>query len=369
MPSEILIHAGAGETRAALVTGGRLEAYAAASLLGPRAARRGDIYLGRVVKMVDAIEAAFVEIGHGQPGFLARKDVLRGIRLHEGAALPVTVIREAMGEKGARLSAKVSAALPAGARPPALLTPGPDLAERVVRDWAGKDTPVAIDDARAAAALRSVFPGHVIERVREDLFARHDLEDQIAGLMVPRVMLPSGGFLTIEKTRALTAIDIDSGGFQAAGGRTETARAVNREAAREAGRQIRLRGIGGVIAIDFIQTDDLPVAILRESLGDAVPVEIVPVPALCLVTVARKHEGPSPVTGDAAEMTARAVLRQLERSARAAPGRRLTVRAAPRVTALLDGAAVRAGLDRRGVGPVDYVAEAGREGDFDVATG
>jgi len=104
---------------------------------------------------------------------------------------------------------------------------------------------------------------------------------------------------------------------------------------------------------------------LRDSLGE--PVEIAPVTALGLVTLARRHGGAAP--GAAVDATARAVLRQVERSARAAPGRILTVRAAPAVTALLAGAAVRAGLDRRGVGQVHYAAEPGRGGDFDVATG
>jgi ribonuclease G len=224
---------------------------------------------------------------------------------------------------------------------------------------------ILIDDGRAAAAARAGFPRLRITQCGADLFDA--IEEQVAALAAPRVMLPSGGFLTIERTRALTAIDVDSGAFQAAGGRAETARRINREAAAEAGRQIRLRGLGGIIVIDFIQTDETPVLaeMLRDSLGE--PAEIAPVPALSLVTLARRHKGVAPAT--VFDAAARAALRQVERSARAAPGRLLTVRAAPEVTALLAGAAVRAGLDRRGVGQVHYAAEPGRGGDFDVATG
>jgi hypothetical protein len=363
MPREIWINAGAGETRAALLKDGVLDGYLAGSLLGPRGARLGDIYLGRAAKVMAALEAAFVEIGAERPGFLPLREV--GGTLQEGAALAVVVTREAAGEKGARLSAKVAAAPPPGARPPMLLQPGPDVMARAIGAWADAQTEILIDDGRAAAAARAAFPQLRIAQSGADLFDA--IEEQLAGLAAPRVMLPSGGFLTIERTRALTAIDVDSGGFQAAGGRAETARRINREAAREAGRQIRLRGLGGIMVIDFIQTDELLAlaGMLRDSLGE--PVEIAPVPALGLVTLARRHEALAAGTGfDAA---ARAVLRQIERSARAAPGRLLTVRAAPEVTALLAGAAVRAGLDRRGVGQVHYAAEVGRGGDFDVATG
>jgi Ribonuclease G/E len=363
MPSEILVNAGAGETRAAWVVDGVLEGYAARSLLGPRGAAIGDIYLGRVLKVMDAVEAAFVEIGHDRPGFLALKDA-KGARLHEGMALAVAVTREASGDKGPRLAA-VAHAAPPGARPPLLLQEGPGIAARAIAAWADEDTLILVDDARAAAALGAA--GHAVTHRAGDLF--EPIAEQVAALAAPRVALPCGGFLTIEKTRALTAMDVDSGGFRAAGGRAETARIVNREAAREAGRQIRLRGIGGIVVVDFIQAEELPVALLRESLGADVPVEIVPVPALGLVTLARRHGALGHGGGTAADAVAQAVLRQLERSARAAPGRPLTVRAAPAVTALLAGAAVRAGLDRRGVGQVAFVAEAGRGGDFDVATG
>jgi ribonuclease G len=66
------------------------------------------------------------------------------------------------------------------------------------------------------------------------------------------VALPSGGWITIEATEALTAIDVNSGSYIASGGLEETSLKINLEAAEAIGRQLRLRGIGGLIVIDFI---------------------------------------------------------------------------------------------------------------------
>ena len=88
------------------------------------------------------------------------------------------------------------------------------------------------------------------------LFDLYDLEDEIDKLTSPRVPLPSGGWITIEGTEALTAVDVNSGSFTASTGLEETSAKVNLEAADEIGRQVRLRGIGGLIVVDFIHLDD-----------------------------------------------------------------------------------------------------------------
>src|SRR5204862_1103330 len=88
------------------------------------------------------------------------------------------------------------------------------------------------------------------------LFDRYDLEDEIEQLTEPRVPLPSGGWITIEGTEALTAIDVNSGSFTEATGLEEISLKVNLEAAHEIGRQLCLRGIGGLVVIDFIHLNE-----------------------------------------------------------------------------------------------------------------
>jgi ribonuclease G len=357
MASELLINLGAGETRAALVEDGVLQAYAAQPTTGSEA-RAGDIHIGRVTRVMAAMHAAFVDIGRDRDGFLSLRDAPA---LHEGMALAVQVTRPAMGEKGAKLTARVTLAPELEARakmakPPAMLAEGPSMAEQAVRDW--KADHVFTDDARAAQRLKA-------ELAKDDLFLRHDLEEQVAALYRPRVALACGGWITVEKTEGLTAIDVNSGGFTASGGRAETARVVNLEAAAEAGRQIRLRGIGGLIVLDFIQTEqgEAVTAALQGALArDPAHSDILAMNSLGIVCIARQRLAmPLPPRDVAAE-----ILRAVERSARAAPGREVTVRAAPEITAWLDRPEIRAGLDRRGAGRVRYISEVRR--DFDVGT-
>ncbi len=359
MASELLINMGAGEIRAALVEDGVLQAYATEPVAGGEA-RTGTIYMGRVTRVMAAMHAAFVDIGQERDGFLSLRDAPV---LHEGMALAVQVTRPAMGEKGAKLTARVTLtpelqARAKMAKPPALLAEGPDLAQQVLRDW--KVDQVFTDDARTAQRLK-------IELAKDDLFLRHDLEDQVAALYRPRVALTCGGWITVEKTEGLTAIDVNSGSFVASGGRAETARVVNLEAAAQAGRQIRLRGIGGLIVLDFIQTDagESVTTGLRDALArDPARNEILPMNSLGIVCIARQRlAAPLPARDMAGE-----ILRGVERSARAAPGREVTVRAALEVTARLDRPEIRAGLDRRGVGRVRYISEARGREDYDVGT-
>jgi len=91
---------------------------------------------------------------------------------------------------------------------------------------------------------------------RKPLFEHYGIEDEIDSLSSPRVALPSGGWITIEATEALTAIDVNSGSYIEAVGLEETSLKVNLEAAEAIGRQLRLRGIGGLIVIDFIHLSE-----------------------------------------------------------------------------------------------------------------
>ncbi|HVV27803.1 MAG TPA: ribonuclease E/G [Rhizomicrobium sp.] len=365
MASEILVNVGAVEIRAALIEDGVLEAYAAEPVFGGDA-RVGDIYLGRVTRVVPALQAAFVAIGKARDGFLSLRDAPAA--LHEGEAVAVRVTRQAEGEKGARLTARVALtseqqARRRGARPPALLQAAPGPVEQALRDW--KADMIVTDDARWAARL-------TIELAKDDLFLRHDLEEQIVLLRQRRVPLASGGWIVIEKTEGLTAIDVNSGSFAASGGREETARLVNMEAAHEAARQIRLRGTGGLIVMDFIQmaqgADAVTEALCASLARHPAAVDVLPMNSLGVACMARQHVAAPFPDGSSVEAVAFDIVRAVERASRAAPGREITVRAAPQLVDWLAWPEVRGGLDRRGVGRVRYLAEMTRREDFDVST-
>ncbi len=385
MARELLINAGAGETRVALVEQGRLEGFWAEPAIGAPSGRLGEIWLARVVKVVPAMQAAFIDLGLERDGFLSLRDAPA---LQEGQVLGVEITREADGAKGPKLTARTSLPPDMEARrgsaiPPLRLRAGPGAIEQALKS-VPPGTPVFIDDARAAQAARRAFAHLPVTLAQEDLFARHDLEEQVAQLFQARVALPGGGWITIQPTEGMTAVDVNSGGFSASGGREETARAVNLEAAREIGRQLRLRDTGGLIVVDFIQMAEsrAVIAVLEQALNRYGPDDsrISPMADFGIVAIARRRRtaalavrrtcrccgGRGHVA--AVQTQALAILRQVERSARAAPGHEIVVRAGAGVGEWLAAhqTQVRAGLDRRGVGRVRYVSEE-RE-DFDVST-
>ena len=188
------------------------------------------------------------------------------------------------------------------------------------------------------------------------LFDAYDLEEEIDRLIEPAVPLPSGGWITIEGTEALTAIDVNSGSFTASTGLEETSLKVNLEAADEIGRQLRLRGIGGLIVVDFIHLSDpgnieKVLDVLAASLAkDRTPTQISPMSEFGLVEITRKRirdplvklmtECCRPCHGHGRTRTrdsvALEVLRRIEREAAAAPGKPILVRAAPEVVHWLE---------------------------------
>ena len=188
------------------------------------------------------------------------------------------------------------------ARPPATLYRDLGPIERAMRDVVRGDVArVLIDDAGAAEAARAycrkAMPGAEarIELAPRGLYDRYGLEEEIARLSQPRVALPSGGWITIEATEALTAVDVNSGSFTQSGGLEETSLTTNLEAAAEIGRQIRLRGIGGLIVVDFIHLGQGGHAArvlesLEQSLRfDRAPVQISPMTEFGIVAITRKR--------------------------------------------------------------------------------
>ncbi|HEX6760307.1 MAG TPA: Rne/Rng family ribonuclease [Propionibacteriaceae bacterium] len=187
----------------------------------------------------------------------------------------------------------------------------PDLTVRIVRDLFTEDFSELIisgngrmtDAYDAVEAYVSHVAPHLKDRMRRwerdhDLFAEYRLDEQIAKGLERKVFLPSGGSLIIERTEAMTVIDVNTGKFTGTGGNLEaTVTSNNLEAAEEIVRQLRLRDIGGIIVIDFIDmvlpgNRELLLRRLVECLGrDRTRHQVAEITSLGLVQMTRKRIG------------------------------------------------------------------------------
>ncbi|GAA1372659.1 Rne/Rng family ribonuclease [Luteococcus sanguinis] len=188
----------------------------------------------------------------------------------------------------------------------------PDLTVRIVRDLFTEDFSELVvagnggpDDAYEAinGYVTHVAP-HLAERLvrwdpeQGDPFSQHRLDEQIAKALERKVYLPSGGSLVIDRTEAMTVIDVNTGKFTGSGGNLEaTVTSNNLEAAEEIVRQLRLRDIGGIIVVDFIDmvlpsNRELLLRRLVECLGrDRTRHQVAEVTSLGLVQMTRKKIG------------------------------------------------------------------------------
>ncbi|MEO5765934.1 MAG: ribonuclease G [Casimicrobiaceae bacterium] len=352
MTQEILVNVTPQETRVAM-----LEQAVVQELHVERSSARGlvgNIYLGKVARVLPGMQSAFVEIGLERAAFLHIADIWEHRQnghgggdhkpiekiLHEGQPLLVQVIKDPIGTKGARLSTQVSLAgrllvflpqdshigisqrigdeaereslrgklqtlLPEGASggfiirtmaeaateremqtdieyltklwrdltarssevpAPSLLYQDLNLALRVLRDMTTDDTARVLVDSRETFARLQEFAQaytpaladrlhhYVGERPLYDL---HGVEEEIEKALARRVELKSGGYLIIDQTEAMTTIDVNTGGF--VGGRSfdDTIFKTNLEAAQVIARQLRMRNLGGIIIIDFIDMENV----------------------------------------------------------------------------------------------------------------
>ncbi len=187
---------------------------------------------------------------------------------------------------------------------PRIVYEEPDLLIRVIREHFTADfRRMLIDDDRAyeqvLAYLRATAPDLVgkVHRYRDELplFERFHVEDQLRKALDRRVYLPSGGHLVIDRTEALTVIDVNTGKFVGSSSLEETVLQNNLEAAEEIGRQLRLRDIGGIIVIDFIDMEKPEhqrqvLRRLRETLArDKTRTQVFDVSHLGLVEMTRKN--------------------------------------------------------------------------------
>ncbi len=190
---------------------------------------------------------------------------------------------------------------------PALLHSEPDLLIKIVRDVFNEDFQkmvIAGDDARQTieSYLRQVAPD-LLDRVEpyegsRDAFDEYRITEQIEKALDRKVWLPSGGSLVIDRTEAMTVIDVNTGKFVGSGGNLEeTVTKNNLEAAEEIVRQLRLRDIGGIIVVDFIDmvlesNRDLVLRRLVECLSrDRTKHQVAEVTSLGLVQMTRKKLG------------------------------------------------------------------------------
>ena len=190
---------------------------------------------------------------------------------------------------------------------PTLLRGEPELAVRVVRDIFNEDFSKLIIEGRDTYATVKEYVDELSpelsDRVEqwvgtEDVFHAHRIDEQLAKGMDRKVWLPSGGTLIIDRTEAMTVIDVNTGKFIGAGGTLEeTVTRNNLEAAEEIVRQLRLRDIGGIVIIDFVDmvlesNRDLVLRRLVECLGrDRTRHQVTEITSLGLVQMTRKRVG------------------------------------------------------------------------------
>jgi ribonuclease E len=190
---------------------------------------------------------------------------------------------------------------------PVLLYAEPDLVIRVVRDLFNEDFKELVIQGDTSTETVESYLHHVspdlVGRVRRyagvaDVFATYRIDEQILKGLDRKVFLPSGGHLVIDRTEAMTVIDVNTGKYTGAGGNLEeTVTRNNLEAAEEIVRQLRLRDLGGIVVIDFIDmvlesNRELVLRRLTECLGrDRTKHQVTEITSLGLVQMTRKRIG------------------------------------------------------------------------------
>lgn len=400
MREEILINVSAREVRAAVVENGVLQ-----EVLIERASRRGllgNIYKGRVARVLPGMQAAFIDVGLDRTGFLHASDILvprpaggpvpvtvtppdgpapeRHIRelVREGDQLLVQVMKDPIGSKGARLTTYltmpsrylvllpreanfgisgriedeaersrlksiltglIDPAAPSGyivrtaaegvdagalrtdmlflqrlwekvaeratgLEAPALVHEDLPLSIRVLRDLVNPDTErVQVDSAVAqrqllefaATFMPEIAPAIELYSGRLPIFDLHGVDDEIQKALERKVELKSGGYLMIDQTESMTTVDVNTGGYVGHRNLEETIFRTNLEAAVAIARQLRLRNLGGIIIIDFIDMTEeahrrqVLDALTAALAGDHAKAQIAEVSALGLVEMTRKR--------------------------------------------------------------------------------
>jgi len=187
---------------------------------------------------------------------------------------------------------------------PALLYQESDLVIRVIRDVFRDDIRKIVVDskrthARVREFLRDVMPHHVrkvkLHEGSDPLYHQFGVEQELAAMHSRKVNLPSGGSIVLDQTEALVAIDVNSSQFKGKGDAEATAFKINMEAAVEIARQIRLRDLGGVLVIDFIDIQDrkrrseVEKALRTAFQRDKARLRVLRMSAFCIVEMTRQR--------------------------------------------------------------------------------
>ncbi|MEV8516773.1 Rne/Rng family ribonuclease [Dactylosporangium sp. NPDC051484] len=264
-----------------------------------------------------------VYVPHGNASGISRKlsdverkrlrDVLKNL-VPDGAGVIVRTAAEGASEDDLardvkRLQAQWEAIQDksSGSSAPALLYEEPELVVRVVRDLFNEDFRELVIQGNDAYDSVEPYLSHVspdlVDRVRRytgtgDVFGDLRIDEQLIKALDRRVFLPSGGSLVIDRTEAMTVIDVNTGKYTGAGGNLEeTVTRNNLEAAEEIVHQLRLRDLGGIIVIDFIDmvlesNRELVLRRLTECLGrDRTKHQVTEITSLGLVQMTRKRVG------------------------------------------------------------------------------
>lgn len=461
MQQEILINWSPQETRVAVV-----ELSAVQELQVERTLERGlvgNVYLGKVARVLPGMQSAFIDIGLDRAAFLHVADLMSSInsrhaesepqsgggpmpaagsvlqpiekQLFEGQAVMVQVLKDPMGSKGARLTAQISIAgrllvfLPQDNHigvsqkiPPrqreelrqrvqaltgdlgggfilrtngedasdtelaedisylrktwlrikggSLRLPAPSvlhqdlsLLQRVLRDMVLESTQTIRIDSREQFEKLKAFAAEFMPATLQKLqlysgerpiFDLFNIDEEIAKALGRRVDLKSGGYLVIDQTEALTTVDVNTGGFVGARNFDETIYKTNLEAAQGIARQLRLRNLGGIVIVDFIDMskeahrEAVLVEFKKQLLRDRIKTAVNGFSALGLLEMTRKRtreslahqlcEPCSACAGKGVVKTARSVtydiLREILREARQFNPREFRVVASPKVIEL-----------------------------------
>jgi ribonuclease G len=390
MNRELLVNIGPRESRAALLEHGVLQ-----EVYIERVGRRGlvgNIYKGRVSRVLPGMQAAFIDLGLARTAFLHVADIAatqaeggaveraEDIRrlVNQGDDIVVQIVKDPIGDKGARLTTFVSlpssylvympqgtgtgvsariddeterarlkgimaevlgkehgggyivrtAAQGASAEllaadvaylerlwlrvrersikvgPGELIHEDLPLSLRMLRDEFSRGVErVLVDDETEFASMKAFAADFVpaaidrikLHRAERPIFDLHGVEEEIARALERKVTLKSGGYLVIDQTESMTTIDINTGGFVGYRNLEDTIFRTNLEAAVAIARQLRLRNLGGIIIIDFIDMQDEVhrrevIEALRSSLaGDRAQTEVAALSTLGLVEMTRKR--------------------------------------------------------------------------------
>jgi ribonuclease G len=390
MTEDLLVNITPQETRVALILQGAVQ-----ELHIERTASRGrtgNVYLGKVARVLPGMQSAFIDIGLERAAFLHVADIWEAKAatgngapptpieklLFDGQAIMVQVIKDPIGTKGARLSTQISIAgrmlvylpqdphigvsqrieneaereqlrarvqqlLPADEKggfivrtmaedaseadiamdldylrktwqhiaqqsktvpPPSLLHEDLSLAQRVLRDFVGEHTSTIQIDSRENFQMLSEFGATYTPSVltklshytgERPLFDLYGVEGEIEKALGRRVDLKSGGYLIIEQTEAMTTIDVNTGSYVNGRNFDDTIFKTNLEAAHAIARQLRLRNLGGIIILDFIDMENVEhrqavLAELHKALSrDRTKVTVSDFSALGLVEMTRKR--------------------------------------------------------------------------------